>query len=83
VPGNYGVFLFPGHSIEQHSAAIKTDITPHIMHIVNKLWADRVVYSVRNIDNDLLAAIRSDPGVEFVELDHAPPQLRLVGDVWM
>ncbi|KAH6722734.1 hypothetical protein BKA61DRAFT_593052 [Leptodontidium sp. MPI-SDFR-AT-0119] len=62
VPGNYGVYFFPGHSIEQHSAAIKTDITPHLMHIFDKLWTDHIVYSARNIDRVLLAVIRSDRG---------------------
>ncbi|KAH7409536.1 hypothetical protein BKA64DRAFT_665189 [Cadophora sp. MPI-SDFR-AT-0126] len=75
VPGSYGVFLFPGRSIEQHSIEIQTDITPYIMHIFDKLWTDRVVYSAGNIDDELLAKIRKDPGVEFVEMDHAPPPL--------
>ncbi|KAH6711535.1 hypothetical protein BKA61DRAFT_611155 [Leptodontidium sp. MPI-SDFR-AT-0119] len=62
VPGYYSVFLFPGHSIEEHSAAIKTDITQYIMFVFDKLYTDRVVYSARGIDDDLLAAIRSDRG---------------------
>ena len=32
-PGIYGVYLFPGHSLEQHSKFIKTDLTPYIMHV--------------------------------------------------
>lgn len=71
MPGFYGVYLFPGHSIEQHSAAIKTDLTPYITHIFDKHYTDRVVYSARNVDNSLLAAIRSDLGVEYVTYDYS------------
>jgi hypothetical protein len=70
VPGNYGVFLFPGHSLEQHFKAVKIDLTPHIMYIFDAIYKDRVVYSARNIDDGLLAAIRSDPGVEVVDYDY-------------
>jgi hypothetical protein len=70
VAGNYGVYLFPGYSLEQHSEFIKNDLTRHIMHIFDTLYTDRVVYSSRNVDDLLLAAIRSDPGVEAVNYDY-------------
>jgi hypothetical protein len=69
VAGQYGVFLFPGHSLEQHSEFIKTDLTPHIMHIFS-FDKNRVIYSARDVNDLLLAAIRSDPGVEYVEYDY-------------
>ena len=39
------------------------------MHIFDALYKDRVVYSARFVDDALLAAIRSDPGVEAVDYD--------------
>jgi hypothetical protein len=70
VPGNYAVYLFPNYSLEQHSRTIKTDIALHIMNIFDTLYYDRVVYSAQDVDDSLLAAIRSDPGVEAVEYDY-------------
>jgi hypothetical protein len=40
------------------------------MYIFDAIYKDRVVYSARNIDDGLLAAIRSDPGVEAVDYDY-------------
>jgi len=52
------------------------------MFIFDALYPDRVVYSARSVDDELVDRIRADPGVEFVELNHAPPKLRLAGDEW-
>ncbi|PVH78203.1 hypothetical protein DL98DRAFT_256123 [Cadophora sp. DSE1049] len=86
VQRNYVMFLFTGCSIEQHSAAIETDIMPHIigiMGIMGAVWTDRIVYIARNVNNELVDSIRADPGVEFVDLDHELAKLRLVGDTYL
>lgn len=40
------------------------------MYVFDSLYKDRVVYSARDVDDELLAAIRLDPGVEAVEYDY-------------
>jgi hypothetical protein len=72
VPANYGVFLFPGHSLKQHYEFIKNDLTPLIMYGLDTLYTDRVVFCARNVDEALLAAIRSDPEVGAVDYDYKP-----------
>ena len=69
VPGFYGVYLVPGHTLQQHFEAVKTDLTPHIYNVFDRLYPDRVVYGCKNVDGELLAAIRSDSGVEAVWRD--------------
>jgi hypothetical protein len=69
VPGFYGVYLVPGHTLHQHIETVKTDLTPYIYNIFDRLYPDRVVYGCEDVDDELLAAIRSDPGVEAVWRD--------------
>jgi len=64
------IFLAPGHSLQAHSEAIHRNITPHVYTTFDKLYGDdKVVYLGASIDDELLAAIRSDPKVELVEYD--------------
>jgi hypothetical protein len=64
-PQSYFVHLAPGHSLEQHSTAIIRDIQPHILYILD-FYKEQIVYVGRGIDEELLAAIRTDPGVNVV-----------------
>jgi hypothetical protein len=66
------VKLQPGHSLVDHSAAIGTDIEPHL----NWVWDDMkilgsvsIVYGAKDIDETLLASIRADRGVYRVFCD--------------
>jgi hypothetical protein len=71
VSQSYIVYLAPGHSLEQHSAIIKKDITPYVEHIYD-MYTEKVVYVGKRIDQDLLQAIRADKRVELVECDGIP-----------
>jgi hypothetical protein len=66
----YQVMLRPGHTIQDHNAAIGMKIEPYTRYISGfKEWNTRIFYTAGNIEDRLLAAIRSDPGVENVEFD--------------
>lgn len=49
--------------------AVKTDLTPHIYNVFDRLYPDCVVYGCQNLDDEVLAAIRSGSGVEAVWRD--------------
>ena len=66
VPGGYFVYLLPGHTLAQHSAAIGRDIQPYIFTVLDYIHKDRTVYAGRGIDEELLDLIRMDKGVEYV-----------------
>jgi hypothetical protein len=70
VPGEFTVYLAPGYSLQQHSEAIKTDLTPYIRGDFNELFKGQVVYIAEGMDCRLLKAIRADRGVEFVECNY-------------
>jgi hypothetical protein len=75
VTGYYGVYLLPGHTLQKHFKVIQTDLTPYIRYVRDGLFVDRVqrvVYGCREVDDVMLAAIRSDPGVEVVWRDGNP-----------
>jgi hypothetical protein len=42
------------------------------MYGLDTLYTDRVVFCARNVDEALLAAIRSDPEVGAVDYDYKP-----------
>ena len=63
------VFLFPGHTLADHTAAIHFDITPFVYSTFDDLYPDRTVYLGRVINDTVLTAIRKDPGVELVEYE--------------
>jgi len=65
-PRGYFVYLLPGHTLAQHSAAIGRDIQPHISRVLDSIHKDRTVYIGKNIDEELLDLIRMDKGVEYV-----------------
>lgn len=68
VPASYDVYLFAGHSLEQHSKAVKANLTPHILYVWCVLMV--VVSSAQNVDENLVAAVHSDPRVEAVRYVH-------------
>jgi hypothetical protein len=71
VPGTFTVFPVPGHTLEQHSTAIKMDITPYILRDLTKLFKEeQVVYAGQGIGDNLWKMIRADEGVQFVECDY-------------
>lgn len=64
IPGEYFVYLAPGHSLEEHSAAIHRDITPYVGN--SSFFKKKNAYYGRGIDDELLSAIRADPKVDQV-----------------
>lgn len=66
----YTVYLFPGHSLQQHFEAIYEDLKPYNLGVLDAIYLDKVVYVVQKVNDEMLAAIRSDPGVEFVDYDY-------------
>ena len=65
-PGGYIVYLHPGHTLAQHSAAIGRDIQPFVFTVLRLIHKTRTVYIGKNIDEELLDLIRMDKGVESV-----------------
>jgi hypothetical protein len=75
----YNIYLQPGHTIADHNAAIGTKIEPFLkfkpykQRVSERIdQGEQIVYTANNVDNDLLAAIRADPGVEEVDYYHIP-----------
>lgn len=68
LPGRYIVTLVLGHSLADHEAVVGRDLAP-FWERQFKLLEPQVVYSVRNVDDELLQAIRSDPKCERVDYD--------------
>ncbi|KAH6667962.1 hypothetical protein B0J14DRAFT_704396 [Halenospora varia] len=65
----YEVFLALGHTVEKHSATINKDLAPYIQRVFNFDPLEGPFYFAMNVDDDLLKAIRSDPGVLSVACD--------------
>jgi hypothetical protein len=65
MPETYGVRLLPGHSLEDHFAAINYNLTPFIEHVFEPP-PDQVVYLAMGVNDELLATIRLDPHIEYV-----------------
>ena len=72
----YSVFLFPGVSLEQHKLAIDrgADLDSATIFVRHDVDMDQIYYHAK-LDDDLLASVRSDTGVDFVECSQTP-QLR-------
>lgn len=76
VLNTYSVFLFPGVSLEQHKLAIDrgADLDSATIFVRHDVDMDQIYYHAK-LDDDLLASVRSDTGVDFVECSQTP-QLR-------
>ncbi|KAF2118852.1 hypothetical protein BDV96DRAFT_643022 [Lophiotrema nucula] len=70
--GAFAVFLFPGHSFEDHSRVVGTDMTPYVQYDFSEHFPGQIVYSCEDVGDDLLEAIRNDPGVEWVDCNVEP-----------
>ncbi|KAK7756069.1 hypothetical protein SLS62_002012 [Diatrype stigma] len=68
IPGRYIVTLASGHNLADHSAVIGRDLALFGGRQF-KLLEPQVVYSVHNVDDELLKAIRSDPKCVRVDYD--------------
>ncbi|KAF1847166.1 uncharacterized protein K460DRAFT_363271 [Cucurbitaria berberidis CBS 394.84] len=71
VAGEFLVQLKVGHSLNDHSLAVGTYLETHIRHIYGAIWPDSITYSGFGVDDNLLARIRADPGVEMVDCNIA------------
>jgi hypothetical protein len=86
IPQSYDVFLSPGWTLEQHSAAIDRDLTPYVRWVLDNKILNRVEYHGYDIDDELLATIRSDIYFDMFECSHMVqmppldgPQVRIFG----
>ena len=68
MPNSYAVFLRPGVSLEQHKLAVGhgADLNSAISRVHDNLDPARILYHAK-LDEGLLAAVRADSGVDFVE----------------
>ncbi|KAF2242214.1 hypothetical protein BU26DRAFT_570901 [Trematosphaeria pertusa] len=69
IPEWYIIELRPGHTMEQHSEAVGTDMNKYLHVSLDRVWVDRVVYVGANVDDELLGRVRKDPGVREVRCD--------------
>jgi hypothetical protein len=65
IPRAYGVRLGRGHSINEHRAVIVNDIRPFIRDAIETQYLE-LIYWAKDVDDQLLMAIRSDPKVLLV-----------------
>jgi hypothetical protein len=65
IPRAFGVRLGPGHSISEHQVVLDKDVRPFIRDVF-RMEHDELVYTVSDVDDQLLRAIRSDPMVILV-----------------
>lgn len=65
IPRAFGVRLGPGHSMSEHQVVLDKDVRPFIRDDF-RIGHDGLVYTVRDVDDQLLRAIRSDPMVVLV-----------------
>jgi hypothetical protein len=72
IPDAYIIHLAPGHSIEDHSSAIRTEITPYI-HRLEETNKKGIIYTGKSIPYSLLSTIRADPRVSLVDYMLSPP----------
>lgn len=66
-PGYYDVELHRGISLSIHEATIGTSLRPHTKELWDNYEPDRFSYPWWDVDDELLAAVRADPGVQRVE----------------
>lgn len=68
IPDNYILYLAPEHSMEDVSRVIGIDLQPYVDNVLPMRHQDySVAVCVKGVDESLLTAIRSDPGVKMVE----------------
>jgi hypothetical protein len=66
VPDAYSIYLRPGYTVTELSETIGRDVSVFISSF-SPSDNGAVWFHIRGVDDGLLAAIRSDPGVETVE----------------
>jgi len=65
IPRAYGIRLDRGHSMNEHQAVILNDISPFIQFAMKTQYTGWI-YTAKDVDDQLLMAIRSDPKVLLV-----------------
>jgi hypothetical protein len=65
IPQAYGVRLSRGHPINEHRAVIVNDIRPFIRDAIETQYLE-LMYWAKDVDDQLLMTIRSDPKVLLV-----------------
>jgi hypothetical protein len=68
VPDEYIVYLHRGYSLEDHQRTVGEALPICTIESVSRI-DQSAVYYVAKLDRRSLDAIRSDPGVDFVECD--------------
>ncbi len=68
VTGEYSVFLLPGTTFEEHERAVapSVDLASMVSRVHDNLEPGRTIYMAK-LNDDALAVIRADSGVDFVE----------------
>lgn len=73
IPRAYAISLFPDHTIDDLSAAVGRDVQPFVQTVLEFHDGEvGIALGVRNVDDDLLAAIRTYRGVRLVERSSKP-----------
>ena len=82
IPGSYTVSLRPGVTLAQHEATLgnQVDLQSKVSRVFTRFPGYGDVYVAVDVDDTLLAAIRADPAVKFVDCENAgvSPDLYLV-----
>ncbi|KAI9709481.1 MAG: snoRNA-binding rRNA-processing protein [Bogoriella megaspora] len=65
VPDKYIILLLPGHSVQKHSQAVGRDMSKYVKGFNN--YMNKALWYTAKLDEDLLASVRSDAGVDSVE----------------
>jgi hypothetical protein len=65
--GEFLVYLYPGHSLADHSAAVGTDMATYMRADADTISKEYIVYTCKGVGEYILARIRADPGVEAVD----------------
>ncbi|KAF2425824.1 hypothetical protein EJ08DRAFT_663480 [Tothia fuscella] len=84
VPGKYRVRLRAGHSVEQHSAATGYNVAEHLYFTIGRpTYTEWVVYGVKDVTPEMLAALRKYKGVISVYPDYAwVPPVQAIIETW-
>ncbi|KAF2177567.1 hypothetical protein K469DRAFT_357538 [Zopfia rhizophila CBS 207.26] len=70
ISGWYRVELQPGYLMEQHSIAVGTNMNTYLREILDRRrYPDRIIYTCKDVGDELLDAIRKDPKVQAVTCD--------------
>jgi hypothetical protein len=68
IPGGYLVYLIRGYSLEDHIATVGEQLRSHIRREGQEWKPGCIFYAGWNVGEELLTGIRSDRGVDYVEL---------------